>query len=110
MERSGFYRKKQVYMRKTTFTLGEAAEVLSCHKETLRRAILVGELRAARLGREYRISRVDLQDFWTTQGGGALFAPEPAEKNEEIARQEIPKENAKKMQQPSGPQQLTLPT
>lgn len=60
-------------MGKTTFTLSEAADLLSCHTETLRRAIKDGLLRAARLGREYRISRSDLQVFWTERGGGELF-------------------------------------
>jgi excisionase family DNA binding protein len=110
MEHSAFERGKQADMRKTTFTLGEAAEVLSCHKETLRRAMRVGELRAARLGREFRISRVDLQAFWTAQGGGALFVPDPAGEDEESVRQEAPRENAKKTQQPPGPRQLPLPT
>jgi excisionase family DNA binding protein len=60
-------------MTKTTFTLAEAAALLSCHAETLRRAIKNGSLRAARLGREYRISRTDLQAFWTACGGSDLF-------------------------------------
>ena len=60
-------------MAKTTFTLAEAAGLLSCHTETLRRAIKNGTLYAARLGREYRISRTDLQAFWTARGGSDLF-------------------------------------
>ena len=60
-------------MTKTTFTLTEAATLLSCHAETLRRAIKNGTLHAARLGREYRISRTDLQAFWTESGGSELF-------------------------------------
>ena len=68
-------------MTKTTFTLEEAATLLSCHAATLRRAIQVGTLPAARLGREYRISRTDLQAFWTARGGSDLFgngeAPQP---------------------------------
>jgi excisionase family DNA binding protein len=59
---------------KATFTLAEAAALLSCHRETLRRAIKDGALRAARLGREYRVSRLDLEAFWTASGGGDLFA------------------------------------
>ena len=58
---------------KTTFTLAEAAELLSCHRETLRRAIRNGDLRAAKLGRGFRISRFDLESFWTASGGGDLF-------------------------------------
>lgn len=64
---------------KTTFTLAEAAKLLSCHRETLRRAIRSGELRAAKLGRGYRISRFDLESFWTASGGGDLFGKEPAD-------------------------------
>jgi len=60
-------------MTKTTFTLAEAAVLLSCHGATLRRAIQNGTLPAARLGREYRISRMDLQAFWTARGGSELF-------------------------------------
>ena len=60
-------------MTKTTFTLAEAAALLSCHASTLRRAIKSGTLPAARLGREYRISRTDLQAFWTESGGSDLF-------------------------------------
>ena len=60
-------------MTKTTFTLAEAAALLSCHAETLRRAIKNKALHAARLGREYRISRTDLQAFWTARGGSDLF-------------------------------------
>ena len=60
-------------MTKTTFTLADAATLLSCHAATLRRAIKNGTLPAARLGREYRISRTDLQAFWTARGGSELF-------------------------------------
>lgn len=86
---------------KTTFTLAEAANVLSCHKETLRRAIARGELRAAKLGKGYRISRVDLEAYWTASGGGELFAREegapPPAKPPRVARKK------------SGPVQLALP-
>ena len=60
-------------MNKTPFTLSEAASLLSCHAETVRRAIKNGSLHAARLGREFRISRTDLQAFWTARGGADLF-------------------------------------
>ena len=60
---------------KTTYTLSEAAHLLSCHPETLRRAIRNGTLRAAKLGREFRFSRSDLEAFWTSRGGGFLFEP-----------------------------------
>ena len=72
-------------MSKTTFTLAEAAALLNCHTETLRRAIHDGFLQAARLGREYRLSRSDLQAFWTVRGGGQLFAPHPPEQGKDPA-------------------------
>lgn len=97
-------------MQKTTFTLAEAAAVLSCHKETLRRAITAGELRAARLGREYRISRADLQAFWTAQGGGELFSPAREAVTPEPVEADSSKESAVKPRRPAGPEQLTLPT
>lgn len=87
---------------KTTFTLAEAAELLSCHKETLRRAIARGTLPAARLGKGYRISRVDLEAYWSASGGGELFARDgdgaPA-----------PEKPARPVRKKSGPVQLALP-
>lgn len=97
-------------MRKTTFTLAEAADVLSCHKETLRRAIQAGELQAARLGREYRISRADLQAFWTVQGGGELFTPDEGVNAEPAGKVPETREASPRVRRPSGPEQLTLPT
>lgn len=87
-------------MLKTTYTLAEAAQLLSCHPETLRRAIKEGSLRAARLGREYRISRMDLQGFWTTRGGWDLFGDEPMPAP--------PRKESKAPQKPHGARQLSL--
>ncbi|MEG2172866.1 MAG: helix-turn-helix domain-containing protein [Desulfovibrionaceae bacterium] len=95
-------------MYKTTFTLSEAADILSCHAETLRRSIKDGVLRAARLGREYRISRSDLQAFWTERGGGELFPeqntpPEPdSEKIETLSMLKTQNLHT------NGPKQLSL--
>ena len=61
-------------MNSMTFTLAEAAKLLNCHPETVRRAIHDGSLKAAKLGKTYRLSRIDLQTFWTSMGGGVLFA------------------------------------
>lgn len=87
---------------KATFTLAEAAELLSCHRETLRRAIRVGELRAAKLGREFRISRPDLQAFWIACGGGDLFEknveqPVPEQADKEPAQAALKKNKAENM-------------
>ena len=86
-------------VEKTTYTLAEAAEVLSCHKETLRRAIKSESLRAAKIGKEYRISKADLEDYWAMRGGGALFDDSPR-----------PLRTEKKQKKPVGPEQLKLPT
>lgn len=86
---------------KTTFTLAEAAEVLSCHKETLRRAIKSENLRAAKIGNEYRISRADLEDFWAKRGGGALFDDSP---------RPLPTPKSPKPKKGQGPEQFKLPT
>ncbi|MDR0827974.1 MAG: helix-turn-helix domain-containing protein [Desulfovibrio sp.] len=69
---------------KTTYTLAEAADLLSCHRETLRNAIRDEKLKAARLGREFRISRLELKTFWIASGGGELFT-EPVEDAERLA-------------------------
>ncbi len=109
-------------MNKTTYTLTEAAALLSCHKETLRRAVREGSLRAARLGRGWRISRVDLEAFWIAQGGGELFskqeAPNQAETHtDDTHDKDTSSEPGKGKPQPNKaaraanePLQLTLPT
>ena len=104
---------KKPAMLKTTYTLGEAADLLSCHKETLRRAIMEGSLQAARLGRGYRISRLDLETFWTTRGGGELFSHEEIEaskREERLAQREKKLEKEPREKPPLGPTQLLLPT
>lgn len=58
---------------KLTFSLSEAAEILGVHSETVRRAIKAGKLKAAKTGRDYRISRADLQAYWRELGGSELF-------------------------------------
>ena len=84
---------------KTTFTLAEAADLLSCHRETLRRAIRNGELRAAKLGRGFRISRFDLETFWTASGGGDLFGKEPDAPPEAETAEPVSKIRSKKDRQ-----------
>ena len=91
-------------MLKTTFTLAEAATLLSCHPETLRRAIKDGTLRAAKLGREYRISRSDLQAFWTSRGGWELFG----DGDSGTPPAPVPRESTAKRKKSDGPKQLSL--
>jgi excisionase family DNA binding protein len=91
-------------IEKTTFTLLEAAALLTCHPETLRRAVKSGNLRAAKIGKEYRFSKTDLEEFWTAKGGGALFEDSP--------RPPVPARSSagKRSRKPAGPEQLKLPT
>lgn len=60
-------------MDKMTFTIQEAAELLSCHPDTIRRAIRAGKLKAAAFGKGIRISRADLEKYYQDLGGGTLF-------------------------------------
>ena len=61
-------------MTQDVFSVDEAAALIRCHPQTLRRAIKHGVLRAARIGRSYTISRSDLAAFYSAKGGGQLFA------------------------------------
>lgn len=63
------------------YTLHEIAELLKMHVETIRRAVRVGELKAAApglgkkgKGGDLRVSRVELARWWRAKGGGDLFA------------------------------------
>lgn len=60
-------------LQKQVFSIAEAAALLSCHRETVRRAIRKGDLKASRVGRDYRISRIDLETYWSERGGAKLF-------------------------------------
>lgn len=59
---------------KATYTVDEAAAVLNCHPQTIRRAIRNGNLKAAKVGRGLSISRFDLEAYYQAKGGGRLFA------------------------------------
>ena len=57
----------------TVFTVEEAAGLLRIHPETVRREIKAGRMPACRIGRDYRISRSDLEGYYRAGGGGSLF-------------------------------------
>jgi len=65
-------------------TVEQAAEVIEVHPETIRRAIRSGELNAAKIGRDYRITRDALSQWFVERGGQPLhrapaaFQPTPA--------------------------------
>jgi excisionase family DNA binding protein len=81
------------------FTLGEVADMLQVHKETVRRAIKSGELTAAKVGREFRISKYDLERYWAERGGGDLF---------ERTREPRPRAEDSAQKKEKGPKQLSL--
>jgi excisionase family DNA binding protein len=63
----------EIMRDKTVFTIEETASIFAVHKDTVRRAIKAGKLKAAKLGKEYRISRLDLEAYYRAHGGGELF-------------------------------------
>lgn len=72
---------KEIFMKgKLAFSLKEAAELLDCHPDTLRRAIKNGKLKAAKLDKNYRISKTDLAEYYRSMGGGELF---PLQENQD---------------------------
>lgn len=60
-------------------TIAEAAEVCGVHAETVRRWVRAGDLQAAKIGNEYRISKTELARYWADKGGGDLFADQGAD-------------------------------
>ena len=62
-------KKEEAMVRQQAFSLKETAKLLGCNRETLRRAIKAGQLKASKVGRDYRISKVELAEFWIRRGG-----------------------------------------
>jgi excisionase family DNA binding protein len=50
-------------MTQTLYTVAEAAGILKLHVKTLRRKIRDGDLQSTRVGKQYRISRPQLEAF-----------------------------------------------
>ena len=50
----------------------DAAKLLNCTPEKIRRWCREGYLPAVKIGREWRISAAALEDWWQSQGGGRL--------------------------------------
>lgn len=63
--------------KQTAYTVEEAASLLRCHAQTIRRAIKNGKLQAAKIGKGIAISRFDLEDYYQAKGGGRLFDGQP---------------------------------
>jgi excisionase family DNA binding protein len=63
------------------YTVEQAAEVLDLHVKTVRRYVRDGRLKARRIGKEYRITRADLDEF---TGGGTGPAPMPVARSRHV--------------------------
>ena len=61
-------------IRQEAFTTVDAAKVLGLHPERLRQLVRAGEIPAAKMGKNWRISRVALADYFRRVGGGELFS------------------------------------
>jgi len=70
--------------KKSTYSIKEAAKITGRSTETIRRHCASGKLPAAGGGRgdTWRISRIELADWWRRQGGGRLFPDEGADADE----------------------------
>ena len=60
-------------MEQQGFSISEAADILGIHRNTIRKLVHGGELKAARVGADFRISRAELARYWSQAGGGNLF-------------------------------------
>ncbi|MDA8307501.1 MAG: helix-turn-helix domain-containing protein [Deltaproteobacteria bacterium] len=70
---------KGVLMDKEIFTVKEVAQIFRVDEETIRRAIRKNRLKAAKVGRDFRISRADLEEYYQDEGGGNLWPADGAE-------------------------------
>jgi excisionase family DNA binding protein len=60
-------------MKQQAFSLRDSASILGVHPDTLRRAIKLGKLQSAKIGKDYRIARTELERYFKAMGGGKLF-------------------------------------
>ena len=63
-----------MWFSKEYYTIDEAAKILDCHVDTLRRAIREGKIPVKRLSGKKRHGFIRIPAFWvreTTQGGDA---------------------------------------
>jgi len=63
------------------FTVDEVAERLDLHVKTVRRYIRDGRLKAKRIGKEYRVTRADLEAF---AGGGTQSTVESPPRTRQV--------------------------
>lgn len=63
--------------QKDFYSPDEVAGLLDLHVRTVRRFILQGKLKAARIGKQYRIAAADLDEFVASNGPPRPAAPVP---------------------------------
>ena len=67
-------------MRQQVLSIKDAATILDVHPDTIRRAIKAGKLKAAQIGRDYKIAKSELDRFFQAKGGGRLFEENDSQK------------------------------
>ena len=60
-------------MKQRAFSLKDVATILDVHPDTIRRAIKAGKLKAAKIGKDYRIAKTELERYFQAMGGTSLF-------------------------------------
>ena len=64
-------------MNQYLYTVTEAAKLLKLHPKTLRRKIQKGEIQSTKIGKQYRLTRTQLEDFCGTTLSGSYLDSSP---------------------------------
>lgn len=67
------------YFKKYTYSVDDCARLFDCQRATVIEIIESGMMKAAKIGRLYRVSQPDLRTFYFANGGGRLFADDAPE-------------------------------
>lgn len=67
-------------MEDKLYTINQVAEILDLHHKTVRNFISQGKLKAGKVGKQWRVSEADLNEFLNSDGV-AFSAPAPLLKN-----------------------------
>ena len=67
-------------MKQRALSLKDSASILGVHPDTIRRAIKTGKLKAAKIGRDYRIAKSELERYFLAMGGTSLFGDDDSQK------------------------------
>ena len=66
-------------MKQRAFSLKDVATILDVHPDTIRRAIKAGKLKAAKIGKDYRIAKSELERYFQDMGGTSLFGDDDSQ-------------------------------